>query len=418
MINLFSSGNNNPAPKPEETPVAVSTENNLTKIFVVEDNDLYSQLILNELSVNDTYEVTIYPTAEALLKDLYKNPNIVTIDYNLPDGNGIEVMKQIQTYNRDIECVILSGQDKVEVVVECYKAGAASYIIKNNNTFVELGVAVYKVAEKIKQRGQVSKLQEQIIDRHRYDKIIGESAAILRVLRLIQKVEKTSMLALITGESGTGKEVVSSAIHFNSNRARKPYVPVNMAAIPADLMESELFGHEKGAFTGADSKRIGKFEEANEGTIFLDEIGEMDMNLQTKLLRVLQENKITRLGSNKETQLNVRIIAATNKNLSTRVKEGKMREDLYYRLQGFLIHLPPLRERGDDILLLSKFFLKGFCERNGMAQKTFSADAYKAMQNHPWPGNVRELKALVERAAIISDTNVISSDDMIFSQEI
>ncbi len=418
MINLFSSGNNKPAPKPEETSIAINTENNITKIFVVEDNDLYSQLIMNELTSNETYEVTIYPTAEALLADLYKNPNIVTIDYNLPDGNGIEVMKQIQNYNKDIECVILSGQDKVEVVVECYKAGAASYIIKNNNTFVELGQAVNKVAEKIKLKGQVSKLQEQIIDRHRYDKIIGESAAILRVLRLIQKVEKTSMLALITGQSGTGKEVVAGAIHFNSNRARKPYVPVNMAAIPADLMESELFGHEKGAFTGADSKRIGKFEEANEGTIFLDEIGEMDMNLQTKLLRVLQENKITRLGSNKETQLNVRIIAATNKNLSVRVKEGKMREDLYYRLQGFLIHLPPLCERGDDILLLSKFFLKTFCERNGMTQKTFSADAYKAMQNHPWPGNVRELKALVERAAIISDTNVISSEDMIFSQEI
>lgn len=419
MINLFSTGNNNPAPQSDSgAPVAVNTNPDITKIFVVEDNDLYSQLIQNELSANENYEITIFPTADALMANLYKNPDIITIDYNLPEGNGIDLMKEVQNYNKEIECVILSGQDKVEVVVECYKAGAASYIIKNNNAFVELGQAVNKVADKLKLKNQVSKLQEQIIDRHRYDKIIGESAAILKVLRLIQKVEKTSMLALITGESGTGKEVVSSAIHYNSNRARKPYVPVNMAAIPADLMESELFGHEKGAFTGADSKRIGKFEEANEGTIFLDEIGEMDMNLQTKLLRVLQENKITRLGSNKETQLNVRIIAATNKNLSTRVKEGKMREDLYYRLQGFLIHLPPLRERGDDILLLSKFFLKGFCERNGMAQKTFSADAYKAMQNHPWPGNVRELKALVERAAIISDTNIISSEDMIFSQEI
>ncbi len=418
MINLFSSGNSNVAPKIVTLIPPLMAESNITKIFVVEDNDLYSQLIQNELSANDTYEITIYPTAEALLRDLYKNPNIITIDYNLPDRNGIEVIKEIQSYNKEIECVILSGQDKVEVVVECYKAGAASYIIKNNNAFTELGIAVNKVAEKIKLRCQVSKLQEQIIDRHRYDKIIGESAAVLRVLRLIQKVEKTSMLALITGESGTGKEVVAGAIHFNSNRARKPYVPVNMAAIPADLMESELFGHEKGAFTGADSKRIGKFEEANEGTIFLDEIGEMDMNLQTKLLRVLQENKITRLGSNKEIQLNVRIIAATNKNLSQRVREGKMREDLYYRLQGFLIHLPPLKERGDDILLLTKFFLKGFCDRNEMPLKTFSAEAYKAIQNHPWPGNVRELKALVERAAIISDTNVIETEDMIFSQEI
>lgn len=226
------------------------------------------------------------------------------------------------------------------------------------------------------------------------------------------------MLALITGESGTGKELVSAAVHYNSPRARKPYVLVNMAAIPEDLMESELFGHEKGAFTGADGKRIGKFEEANGGTIFLDEIGEMDFNLQTKLLRVLQESKVTRLGSNKEIQLDVRVIAATNKNLANRVKEGKMREDLYYRLQGFLIHLPPLRERGDDVILLAKYFLKEFCNKNNVGQKSFSTDGIKAMIQHPWPGNVRELKALVERAAIISDNQEITSDDMIFSQEI
>ncbi len=418
MINLFSSGNNNPAPKSESVITPTEEQDNSIKIFVVEDNDLYAQLIVNELSVNEQLEVTIYPTADALMKDLYKNPSIVTIDYNLPDKTGIEVMKEIQSYNPEIECVILSGQDKVEVVIECFKQGAASYIMKNDSAFAEVGEAVSKVVKKINEKRQVSKLQDQIIDRNKYNKIIGESGAILKVLRLIQKVEKTNMLVLVTGESGTGKEVISSAIHYNSNRARKPYVAVNMAAIPADLMESELFGHEKGAFTGADSKRIGKFEEANEGTIFLDEIGEMDMNLQTKLLRVLQESKITRLGSNKETQLNVRVIAATNKNLAQRVKGGKMREDLYYRLQGFLIHLPPLRERGDDIIILAKHFLKDFCERNGMAQKNFTPDAYKAMQRHPWSGNVRELKALVERAAIICDSNNISSDDMIFSQDI
>ena len=223
---------------------------------------------------------------------------------------------------------------------------------------------------------------------------------------------------MITGESGTGKELVASAIHYNSSRKNRPFVAVNVAAIPEDLIESELFGHERGAFTGADSKRIGKFEEANEGTIFLDEIGEMDINMQTKLLRVLQESKITRLGSNKEIPLNVRVIAATNKNLAQRVKDGKMREDLYYRLQGFLIHLPPLRERDNDILLLAKSMLKSFCETNRMPVKSFSKEALKAMMLHPWSGNVRELKAFIERAVLISYGVEIEDEDLIFSQEI
>jgi DNA-binding NtrC family response regulator len=267
-------------------------------------------------------------------------------------------------------------------------------------------------------RKEVDHLRDQIIDRHRYDRIIGESQALLKVLRLIQKVEKTNMLALITGESGTGKELVASAIHYNSIRKNKPFVAVNVAAIPEDLMESELFGHERGAFTGADSKRIGKFEEANEGTIFLDEIGEMDVHMQTKLLRVLQESKITRLGSNKEISLNVRVIAATNKNLAQRVKDGKMREDLYYRLQGFLIHLPPLRERENDLLLLARNMLRQFCDSNRIPQKTFSSDSLKSMMKHPWSGNVRELKAFVERAVLISDGDVIEDEDLIFSQDI
>src|SRR6185369_2916472 len=199
----------------------------------------------------------------------------------------------IKNYNKEIGCIILSGQDKVDVVVDCYDNGASSYIIKNNNALVNLAKSVQNLSANSSLRKEVSKLQDQIIDRNKYNRIIGESPAVLKVLRLIQKVEKTNMLALITGESGTGKELVSAAIHYNSPRARKPYVLVNMAAIPEDLMESELFGHEKGAFTGADNKRIGKFEEANEGTIFLDEIGEMDPMLQTKILRVLQEKEVT-----------------------------------------------------------------------------------------------------------------------------
>ncbi len=237
------------------------------------------------------------------------------------------------------------------------------------------------------------------------------------MLRLIQKVEKSNVTVLITGNSGTGKELVAHAVHNNSPRRKKAFVPVNVSAIPEDLIESELFGHEKGAFTGAIERRIGKFEEAMGGTIFLDEIGDLHINFQTKLLRVLQENKICRLGSNKEISLDVRIIAATNKNLWENVKAGKFREDLFFRLQGFMIHMPPLCEREKDVLLLAKYFLKEFCRISNIPLKIFSKEAEMRLEAYPWPGNVRELKALVERAVLISDENEIKSDDLIFSYD-
>lgn len=390
----------------------------ITTIYVVEDNEFYANIIKQKLESYDHYQVSLFSNGSDFLNAIQSNPDIVVLDYNLPNENGIEILKRINTFNDSIQTILLSGQDKVEVVVDAFKNGAKSYIIKGDNALVELEQTVANLANTTNLRKENDNLREMIIDRHRYDRIIGESGAIMKVLRLIQKVEKTNVLTLITGESGTGKELVASAIHYNSNRKNKPFVAVNVAAIPDDLLESELFGHERGAFTGADSKRIGKFEEANEGTIFLDEIGEMDILMQTKLLRVLQESKITRLGSNKEIPLNVRVIAATNKNLAQRVKDGKMREDLYYRLQGFLIHLPPLRERENDLLLLAKNMLKSFCDSNRIEQKTFSPDSLKAMMKHPWQGNVRELKAFVERSVLISDGPVIEAEDLIFSQDI
>ena len=390
----------------------------ITRIFVVEDNEFFSQLIKQKLESNDQNEVTSFNNGDDFRRNLHLNPDIVVLDYNLPNATGIDLLKEIKNFNDQIKTILISGQEKVDVVIEAFENGAEEYIKKDDNALTMLDLKVQKHSSTVNLRKEVDTLREQIIDRHRYDRIIGESQAILKVLRLIQKVEKTNMLALITGESGTGKELVASAIHYNSSRKNRPFVAVNVAAIPEDLMESELFGHERGAFTGADSKRIGKFEEANEGTIFLDEIGEMDIHMQTKLLRVLQESKITRLGSNKEIPLNVRIIAATNKNLAQRVKDGKMREDLYYRLQGFLIHLPPLRERDNDILLLAKSMLRSFCDSNRIPLKSFSSDALKMMMQHPWSGNVRELKAFVERAVLISDHDIIEDDDLIFSQGI
>jgi two-component system response regulator AtoC len=390
----------------------------ITRIFVVEDNEFFSQLIKQKLESNDQNEVTLFNNGDDFRRNLHLNPDIVVLDYNLPNTTGIDLLKEIKNFNDQIKTILISGQEKVDVVIEAFENGAEEYINKDDNALTMLDLKVQKHSSSVNLRKEVDTLREQIIDRHRYDRIIGESQAILKVLRLIQKVEKTNMLALITGESGTGKELVASAIHYNSTRKNRPFVAVNVAAIPEDLMESELFGHERGAFTGADSKRIGKFEEANEGTIFLDEIGEMDIHMQTKLLRVLQESKITRLGSNKEIPLNVRIIAATNKNLAQRVKDGKMREDLYYRLQGFLIHLPPLRDRDNDILLLAKSMLRSFCDSNRIPLKSFSSDALKMMMQHPWSGNVRELKAFVERAVLISDHDIIEDDDLIFSQGI
>jgi DNA-binding NtrC family response regulator len=390
----------------------------LTRVFVVEDNTFFSQLIKQKLEQNDHIEVELFESGAAFRNNLHRNPDIVILDYSIPDTNGIDLLREIKHYNNDIKTILLSGQEKVEVVIEAFEHGAEEYIKKDDNALTLLDLKVTKHLGSVDLRKEVETLREQIIDRNKYHKIIGESQAILKVLRLVQKVEKTNMLALITGESGTGKELIASAIHYNSDRRNKPFVAVNVAAIPEDLIESELFGHERGAFTGADTKRIGKFEEANEGTIFLDEIGEMDVHMQTKLLRVLQESKITRLGSNKEIPLNVRVIAATNKNLAQRVKDGKMREDLYYRLQGFLIHLPPLRERENDILLLSRTMLNQFCTSNRLPVKSFSADAIQKMMAHPWSGNVRELKAFVERSVLISDGDTIEAEDLIFSQNI
>lgn len=390
----------------------------LTRVFIIEDDPIFAKLIAHSLGREDRFDVTVFNSGSDFMKSLHMNPDIVSIDYSLPDMNGLDILKKVKSFNDDISTVIVSGQEKVDVVVDAYKQGASHYIIKNANAPIEFAQVVKNLSKSAGLRKEVEQLRDQIIDRNRYSNVIGESNQILKVLRLIQKVEKSNIQVLITGESGTGKEVIANTIHYNSPRKRKPFVAVNVAAIPADLIESELFGHEKGAFTGAVGRRIGKFEEANGGTIFLDEIGEMHMDMQTKLLRVLQESKVTRLGSNKEISLNVRVLAATNKNLSQRVKDGKFREDLYYRLQGFLISLPALHERGNDVIILAKHFLAGFCKSNHMQPMSFTPDAIKALLDHNWPGNVRELKATVERAALIADTSSIEEADLIFSESI
>jgi len=387
----------------------------MAKIFIVDDDIMVATLIRQHLSKLSDMEILHFQSAEDCINNLHENPDIITIDYNLPGMDGLKLMSMVKVYNQGILCILVSGQESLEVVVSAYKSGAQDYILKNDNLFVNLENSIKNLAMNVTLKKEVEILKDQIIDRNRYSNIIGSSNSILRTLKLIQKVEKSNMMVLITGQSGTGKELVARAIHYNSTRSRKPFVTVNMGAIPEELIESELFGHEKGAFTDAREKRIGKFEEANEGTIFLDEIAEMDLALQTKLLRVLQEKEITRIGSNKMMKLDFRLVAATNKNLAQEVKAGRFREDLFYRIQGFLIHLPPLKERGDDILLIAKNFLADFCTNNKLPQMTIEKDVMKYMMEYEWPGNVRELKAVIERAALMAENGVITMADMTFA---
>jgi two-component system, NtrC family, response regulator AtoC len=387
----------------------------MAKIFIIEDDLMVATLIKQALAKYD-HDLTHFTTAEECIQNLHINPDIVTVDYNLPGMNGIELMSRIKTYNSSIMVVLVSGQETMEVVVASYKGGASEYIIKNDNLFVNLENAIKNLSMNVVLKKEVEFLKDQVIDRHKYANILGNSTPVMRVLKLIQKVEKSNIMVLVTGQSGTGKELVAKALHYNSPRSRKPFVTVNMGAIPEDLIESELFGHEKGAFTDARDKRIGKFEEAHEGTIFLDEIGEMNLHLQTKLLRVLQEKEITRIGSNKIIKLDFRMIAATNRNLANEVKEGRFREDLFYRIQGFLIHLPPLKERGDDVILLAKSFLTEFCKNNKSEPVHLSKEAVKFMLDYEWPGNIRELKAVMERAALLCENQTIKIEDLMFVQ--
>ncbi len=389
----------------------------VNKVFIIEDNIMYAAAMQQALA-NEPYDIEVFHSGQEFLDNLHRDPDVVTIDYMLPDMSGMDVLKKIQEYNSDLNCIFLSGQEDVNKVVEAYKNGVKSYIVKNDNAIVELKQAVKNCLSTVSLKKEVALLNEEIVDRGKYAKIVGESNAMMRVLKLIQRVEKTDTLVMITGDSGTGKELIAEAIHMNSLRKKKPYVAINIAAIPANLLEDELFGHERGDFTGASGRRKGRFEEANGGTIFLDEIGEMDIQLQTKLLRVLQEKVVTRLGSNKSIKLDIRIVCATNKNLGDLVKKGDFREDLYYRIQGFLIHLPKLKDRGGDVILLAEKFLTIHCEKHGIPPKKISEGAKQALLNHPFPGNVREVIAFMERCVLMSDGVEVEASDLIFSDVI
>ena len=384
------------------------------KIFVVEDNDWYNRLLVHNLELNPDYEVKSFLDGKGCLMSLDENPDIITLDYRLPDMTGFEVLQKIKQMNEDIEVILISEQDEIEVVVELLKHGAYDYIVKSNDIKERLLNAVNNLRNRIALRKEVTDLRQEVQQKYDFQKsIIGNSEAIKSIYSLINKATKTNITVTITGETGTGKELVAKAVHYNSKRKDKPFVPINVAAVPSDLIESELFGHEKGSFTGASFRRIGKFEEAHGGTLFLDEVTEMDISFQTKLLRALQEREIIRIGSNKAIKIDCRIIVASNKMLLDEVKNGNFREDLYYRLIGLPIHLPPLREREKDMLILAKHFIDQFCLENELESKILDSSAQKKLLFYDFPGNIRELKSIAELGVTLSSQKEITAEDII-----
>jgi two-component system, NtrC family, response regulator AtoC len=384
------------------------------KIFVVEDNEWYNKLLVHHLSLNPDYEVESFYTATDFLKELGKAPDVVTLDYRLPDMLGTDILKKIKEENEDIQVILISEQDDIQVVVDLLKHGAYDYILKSNDIRERLLNTVSNIRKGSSLKKEVNHLRKEVQRKYSFQNaIIGNSDVIKNIFALIDKATRTNITVSITGETGTGKELVAKAIHYNSSRCNKPFVAVNVAAIPSELIESELFGHEKGAFTGASFQRTGKFEEANGGTLFLDEIAEMGMSLQTKLLRALQEKEITRVGSNKSIKSDSRIIVATHRNLHDEVKRGTFRQDLYYRLLGLPMELPPLRERGNDILVLAKHFIQQFCSENEMPLKTLTPKALNKLLKYSFPGNIRELKSLMELAVTLADDLEINEDHIL-----
>lgn len=385
-------------------------------IFIVEDDPWYGEILTYHLSLNPDYEVTRFESAKACLEKMHLNPDLITIDFSLPDIDGDELYKKIKEINPAVPVIVISSQEQVAVAVNLFKMGVADYLVKDEATKDLLWNSIIRIRENQSLKQEVEQLKEELGQKFSFDKsIVGQSDKLKKVFTMMEKAIKTNINISITGETGTGKEVVAKAIHYNSDRKKRNFVAVNMAAIPKELAESELFGHEKGAFTGAISRKAGKFEEANGGTIFLDEIAEMDLNLQSRLLRVLQEREVVRVGGNENVKLDVRVIVATHKDLAAEVRKGNFREDLYFRIMGMPIELPPLRERGNDILILARHFADSFAKENKMSNISFSKDARDKLMGYFYPGNVRELKAIVELAAVMCDANEIKADDITYA---
>ncbi len=376
------------------------------------DDEKESCLALSTLFRQVGYEVASAHSGEAALALLDNQIfDLIISDLFLPGISGIDILKRVKEVSPRTSFILITGNASAETAVEAMKEGAFDYVTKPFN-FEKLKLQVAKALEKSQLLAENQYLRQQLHGRYRFDNIIGNSLPMQQVFTRMEKVAMTDSTILILGASGTGKELVAKAIHYNSHRRDKPFVAINCGAIPADLLESELFGHIKGAFTSAIADKPGKFELANGGTIFLDEIGNMPLQLQMKLLRVLQEYEFERVGSSRKIQLNVRLISATNTDLSAAVQAGQFREDLYYRLNVIPIVLPPLNQRNGDIPLLARYFLEKICHDMKRPVMLISKEAMQAIEAYSWPGNVREMENVIERTVALTDGDTIERDDL------
>jgi len=377
-------------------------------VLVVDDEESICSS-LRGILLDEGYEVLTANSGEEAIKVIDEElPNLVLLDIWLPGMDGIETLKQIRTDHPQIRVVMMSGHGTIETAVKATKLGAFDFIEKPLS-LEKVILVVDHALDMVRLEEENLILKQKVV--HDYE-LTGESEPIMALKEMIDIVAPTNAWILIMGENGTGKELVARSIHRKSKRANRPFIEVNCAAIPEELIESELFGHEKGAFTGATAAKRGKFDLAHEGTIFLDEVADMSLKAQAKILRILQEKKFERVGGTKPISMDVRVLAATNKELEKEMESGRFRQDLYYRLNVIPLVVPPLRERKEDIPVLVKRFLKDFAQREGEAEKTISDDALALFQDHDWPGNVRELKNFTERLVIMTPELIITDKDI------
>lgn len=386
----------------------------MSKILVIDDEKAIRNT-LKEVLEYEKHEVDLAEDGPSGIELFSNNTyDIVLCDIKMQKMDGIEVLQKIMEISTVTPVVMISGHGNIDTAVEAIKKGAFDFLEKPldlNRLLITIRNAMDKstlITQTLVLKNKVSKMYE----------IVGESEAIIKVKEMIDRVAPTEARVLITGANGSGKELVAHQIHEKSNRAKGPFVEVNCAAIPSELIESELFGHEKGSFTSAIKQRIGKFEQANGGTLFLDEIGDMSLSAQSKVLRALQENRITRVGSDKDIQVNVRVVTATNKNIKKEIEANTFREDLYHRLSVILIHVPTLNEREEDIPLLAEHFNSVICKEYGMSKKTIKKDAIKELQKIEWTGNIREFRNVLERLIILCKDEITGADVVAYSRPV
>jgi two-component system response regulator AtoC len=379
-------------------------------ILVVDDERLIRWSLATRLQ-EEGYRVLEAETAAEALRRFAEGVDLVFLDYKLPDGDGLDVLKQVKSIDSEALVILLTAYSSVEMAVEAMKQGAYHYANKPFN-LDEIVLLVEKALETTELRREVRALRRSQAQPYSPDRIVGDSEAMLQVRALLKKVAASpASTVLLTGESGTGKDLAAKVIHYSSDRANKPFMNVTCSALPENLLESELFGHERGAFTGADRQKRGLFETADGGTVFLDEIGEMVPALQAKVLRFLEEKTFKRVGGSADVRVDVRVIAATNRRLEDEVKQGRFREDLYYRLNVLPIQLPPLRERAKDIPLLLKYYVDTFNTEFKKRVQGIAPDAMARLQGYGWPGNIRELRNAVERAMLLGEGRMLTLDD-------